>query len=273
MIMRLSSYILILLLILNADAVGQEEIEIKSYFIGDTELSVYRECYKPCSNQNVLFINVHDNEKTSVNAAVDYLKQNGGSIAYIFNNGQRNVPIKIKDSTYIFDPNRIYSREGRIATLTSNSTSFDSAAEVEVANFASAFLKNYIDKRKLVIAFHNNTDSNFSILNYQHDIDSLPNTGQYFINPAMDVDDFILTDNREIFDSLKSRNINAVWEVARNIPDDGSLSVYAGLNNIPYINIEAQHEHLEEQQMMLGTIDDIIKKYQKGKKQRKGKIK
>ncbi|MEJ7676319.1 MAG: hypothetical protein WKG06_00245 [Segetibacter sp.] len=49
-------------------------------------------------------------------------------------------------------------------------------------------------------------------------------------------------------------NVNA-------IEDDGSLSVYAARHNIPYVNVEAQHEHSEEQLALLRLLEDIIKEY------------
>ena len=43
-----------------------------------------------------------------------------------------------------------------------------------------------------------------------------------------------------------------MWFLKSTTPtDDGSLSVYCVANNIPYINIEAQHGHTEKQRAML----------------------
>ena len=240
---------------------AQDEIGITSYLIGETQVSVYEECYQPCNSDNIVFINVHDNEKTSVNAAVKYLKVNGGSLVYIYNNGQRNVSFSLYDSTYNFDPNRIYSQKGRIETITLNSTGFKKMAEKQVSTFANSFLRNYINDKVLIVAFHNNTDSNFSILSYKQQVDSLPLTGKYFINANMDIDDFIITNSQEVFDSLQSRRINVALENWKAMEDDGSLSIYTGKKKIHYINIEAENDHLQEQQMMLQALDVIIKKY------------
>jgi len=77
----------------------------------------------------------------------------------------------------------------------------------------------------------------------------------------MDVDDFILTTDRSLFNRIKEKNINVVCEDINAIRDDGSLSVYAARNKIPYVNIEAEHQHFDEQLQMLMVLEDIIKEY------------
>ncbi len=242
-------------------AKAQDAIDITAYRLGKTEVSLYEECYNPCEKSKVLFINLHDNERTSVNAALDYMKTKGGTMIYIFNFEKRNIAFTLDGRNYSFDPNRMFSRVGRIATLKTNSASYSPDAEKALASFANPILQKFIVNNNLVVAFHNNTDSNYSILTYKHLIDKSDSAGRYFINPEMDPDDFILTNNREIFDTISSRNINTVWEIAINVVDDGSLSIYAGKNNIRYINVEAEHGHQAEQQRMLEAIDDVIKKY------------
>jgi hypothetical protein len=41
--------------------------------------------------------------------------------------------------------------------------------------------------------------------------------------------------------------------------------MYAARNKIFYINIEAEHDHLDEQCAMLTALEEIIKEYGKGK--------
>jgi hypothetical protein len=74
-----------------------------------------------------------------------------------------------------------------------------------------------------------------------------------------------LTSDTTIFNYLKEKNINAVWENVNVIKDDGSLSVYAALNNIPYINIEAEHDHVKEQRAMIDALKEIIERYERWK--------
>lgn len=77
----------------------------------------------------------------------------------------------------------------------------------------------------------------------------------------MDVDDFILTTDISLFNRIREKKINVVREDINTVKDDGSLSVFAARHKIPYLNIEAEHEHLQEQLAMLKILEDIIREY------------
>jgi len=61
---------------------------------------------------NTCCINVHDNEKTAVEAARSLLEQQGGVLIKIDNNAQRIISFPFKGVVYSFDPNRIFSASG-----------------------------------------------------------------------------------------------------------------------------------------------------------------
>lgn len=230
---------------------------VTHYRMGENKIKVVESCYKNC-RRRMLFINVHDNEQTSRVAADSFLKEHGGKLVHFANDSGRNISFLLNNHCFAFDPNRIYSRGGRLASLTllADSTSEQNidGAEKVVSLLAKKILQKYIDKRPLIVALHNNSDSNFSIRSYLHSQDSLPNSGMCFVNPAMDEDDFILTTDRKLFAAIKAKNISVVWENEKVIKDDGSLSVYAALQHIPYINIEAEHGHLAQQLQMLRAV-------------------
>jgi len=230
------------------------------YTIGETKVSVIEQCCYPC-HAGVLFVNLHDNEKTSVKAAEQYLNEIGGRLINIQNNGERLINFKHKGRTYTFDPNRIYSAAGIDSTITILSSRYNANAAKEVSKFAKSLITNYIDSSNLIISLHNNRDSSLSVLTYTNDSDINKSFGTAFINPDMDIDDFILTTDTSLFNRIKAKNINVVWENVDAIKDDGSLSIYAARNNIPYINVEAEHEHSEEQLRMLMILEDIINEY------------
>jgi len=241
---------------------AQDTNYISNYFIGDTKVSISAVCYNPCRDR-VVFINLHENENTSVKAAEEYLFENGGRLVRLQTAGLRNVTFQLSNQAYSFDPNRIYSPAGRQATLTALSGTTDSIAEEAVEIFSNKILDLYVNNSPLVIALHNNTDENLSVLSYKNDQASIENSGFTYVSTVMDPDDFILTTDTTIFNLLKAKNINAIWENVNVIKDDGSLSVYAALNNIPYINIEAEHDHIEEQRTMLTALKEIIERYEK----------
>jgi hypothetical protein len=60
---------------------------------------------------------------------------------------------------------------------------------------------------------------------------------------------------------LKKKKINAVLQTHKTSTDDGSLAIYCSKKKIPYINIEAQQGHLEEQMDMLNALTGIIQQY------------
>jgi hypothetical protein len=253
--------ILIPLLFLLKSGIAQT-IVAKQQKLGESMVTIEEACFGICK-RDVVFINVHDNEATSVSAAQSFFQERTGLIVRIVNNGERNIRFPMQSGTYSFDPNRVYSEEGRIATLKSLSATptITVDAESEVAYFSYDILRTYIDSSRFIVALHNNTDSNLSILSYKKDQESMPNSGKVYVSPGMDPDDFILTTDTTIFNKLKERNINTVWENNSIIKDDGSLSVYAGLHGIPYINVEAQHDHFNEQLAMLEVVEDILEDF------------
>ena len=245
-------------------AKAQDTNYVSNFFIGNTKVAISAVCYNPCRDR-VVFINLHENENTSVKAAEEYLLENGGRLVKLQTSGNRNISFQVNNKTYSFDPNRIYSSPGREATLSVLPGSVDSIALKAVEYFSEKILNSYINNSPLVIALHNNTNDNLSVLSYRNDQANIANAGMTYVSSTMDPDDFVLTTDTTIFNLLKEKDINAVWENVNAIKDDGSLSVYAALNNIPYINIEAEHDHLDAQRAMINALKEIIDKYDNGK--------
>lgn len=237
---------------------AQDTTYVKELPLGNTTMKVVTTCYIPCSSK-VLFLNVHENERTSVKAASDYLIDNGGTIVHLQHSGERNLTFMLNDTTYIVDPNRMYSKKGLQASLNNLST-YNANADSAIQTVADKILQ-LVDENNLVVALHNNTDKNFSIADYKKGGAEAKNAALLYINPAMDADDFILTTERSIYQQIKDKKISVVLQDNKRVIDDGSLSVYAGKNKKPYINIEAQEGHRDEQLRMLEAISDIIKDY------------
>lgn len=243
-------------------ALCQDTAYIDYFRVGETIIPFYSETYH-ANRSRVAFLNVHGNELTSIRAAEAYLSACGGTLTHILNEQERLVTLYVDGKEYLFDPNRIYSMTGRGATLKKLSLSVSKKVQSEVAGLANKVSKFYLQDRSLIIALHNNNDSDLSVLSYQEEQTIRKHWGAVFVNPDMDPDDFILTTEKHIYNRIREKNINVIWENTSLIRDDGSLSIYAGLRNIPYINIEAEHEHLEEQLAMLNALDDIIQEYSK----------
>ena len=105
---------------------------------------------------------------------------------------------------------------------------------------------------------HNNTDVNYTIKSYLPGGDEAQNTAQIHINPDMDVDDFVYTTDLGFFEKLRARNINVILQDNEKYVNDGSLSVYCGKKGIPYINIEAQKGHFDEQLFLIKEVMAIL---------------
>ena len=225
---------------------------------GNTNIKIVTTCYTPCTSP-VTFINLHENESTSVQAAQVYLKEFGGTLMRLQHSGERNITFISGRKKYTLDPNRMFTDIGRKASLLSLGVYTDKAA-LEIKPLADEILTKYIDHKKLVVALHNNSDSAYSLLSYTVPEQEGMNAEKIFINEAMDSDDFVLTTDSSVYNALQQQGINVVLQ-SKNPKDDGSLSVYAYYKNIAYINIEAQHGHVEEQTRMLYALKEIIELY------------
>jgi hypothetical protein len=198
---------------------------------------------------------MHENEKTSINAIRTYAKEHRINYIYLKHTGERRITFELQ-GTYSFDPNRIFTPKGRKATLLDGKNHSDSAQKT-VAQFAKDILFE-LKNKKTIIAMHNNTDKNYSIQSYMPDSSEAVNTKDLFINPDMDPDDFIYTTVPKFYDAMVRKGINVILQDNQNFADDGSLSVYCGINDVQYINIETEHYHLEKQLELMTIIHAII---------------
>ena len=85
------------------------------HLLGSSKLSIKLTQYG--TKENLAFINLHDDEFTSVEATKKILEQEGGLLIEIENKGKRDLKFKIGNTFYTVDPNRIFSREGITASL------------------------------------------------------------------------------------------------------------------------------------------------------------
>ena len=215
--------------------------------IGNTGILVEVEQYGP--SNNIVFINVHSNEKTATDAARQMLNIFGGTLITINNSDERNINFNIANRSFSFDPNRMFSRNGIEASLNLLGNSSAEAIN-EAEGFAHFFLK-LIPDSSLLAAIHNNRDNSYSVTDYLKKLKAL--AAEVYIHKQQDPDDFILTTNDSLFTFFKQNKVNAVLQHA-SAEDDGSLSVYYGKMKKPYINIEAQFGHLQEQMRMIKIL-------------------
>ena len=207
-----------------------------------------------------LFCNLHDDENTSVEAGGIALRRMGGRIVELQHGGKRDLTFQLGGEAFAVDPNRIFTAEGVRRTLAKRSRR-TTAAEHAVERFAGELLSIYaIERADVVIALHNNTEANYSALSYKKGGEYASDAAAVFIKDGSDPDDFFLVTEAPVFEAIRRHGYNVVLQDNRRVTDDGSLSVYCGKAGVRYINVEAQHGHLEQQVAMLKTLEEILEK-------------
>ena len=203
--------------------------------------------------KGLTFINLHDNENTSVKAAFKVLDSLGGRLIELRHTGERNILFKLNSTTYEFDPNRMFTDLGAKTSLEQYSK-MSSKAHKSIR----ALAKRVVDSldRNIIITLHNNSDENYSSLSYLDEYKT--DAAAVFINPERDADDFFFVTTYGLFEKFRSLGYNTVLQNNMTMTDDGSLSVLAGRQEIPYINVEAEHGHLEEQVEMMFALMRVL---------------
>jgi hypothetical protein len=237
--------------------------DMKLFLIGlgeDTRVIVMPVCKNKMAG--IWLVHVHEDESTAADAALEYIDSTGVGCLVTLKHGMgRNISFNMKGKTYKFDPNRIYTAEGRKATLEKFGAYSDSAFSA-VSGLANFFTSRYIDSNRLIIALHNNTnDGGLSITSYQKGGIYQNDASKVFVNNKEDPDDFFYTTSLRAFDFFKQKGFNVLLQNNATVTDDGSLSVYAGMKKIDYINIEAEHLKKDQQKKMIAAAMDYIRVY------------
>ena len=207
------------------------------------------------------FIAIHDNEDTGVKAAFEYMKYAGGSIIDCQYNGKRNFTFNHEEEEFQIDPNGIYSANGISKGLEKYGRSVPDVLKM-LKKSAKTILNLYsAEKPSYIFALHNNANGGFGISSYLKGYELEQFADSLHINFQMDPDDLILVTDTALFNGLKKANVNVVLQ-SKNAPDDGSLSSYAMKHKIPYINVEVQHGHFEENLRLIKIAAQVLKDVQ-----------
>ncbi len=207
--------------------------------------------------KNIVCINLHDNESTSVVAARSVLERKGGTLIKLENNKERVVQFKFRGHQYGFDPNGIFSRAGIEKTLKENGPSDPKAME-EVEKLAQRLLQIIPGKTSCIIALHNNTEEDYSVLSYLSGNERERDARAVYQSPLQDIDDIVFTTDSILYKKMADLGYNSIWQDNKNARRDGSLSVYCGEKKKRYINIETQHGKTEQYAEMLEKLLMIL---------------
>jgi len=203
------------------------------------------------------FISLHDNENTSVEAFTSIKTSLPGCKLFeLKQNEERLISYEMKGKDYLFDPNRIFSKIGIKSTLAKYNKSIPIEVENGIALFADSLLATMKinNTKSYIVAIHNNTNNDFSILSYKNSNDA----DEVYVNSSTDIDNFFIVTAKTDFDYFKVNKRNVVLQ-SKNAIDDGSLSIYCQKNKLNYINVEVQHGQKEEQVKMIQEAYSLIK--------------
>lgn len=204
-----------------------------------------------------IYFNLHDDENTAVEATKQIFDKINGTFIEIKASGKRLIRFNIDTSVYTFDPNRIFTPAGRKATLERYSH-YTPQADSAVEKFASYITDSLLQHADIIIALHNNTPDNYSILSYAENGEYAGDAAKVYINPQQDPDDFFYLTQDDFYKKISQKGYNVLLQDNTKVTDDGSLSVYCGAKGIKYINVEAQKGHIRQQKAMIQALQDII---------------
>ena len=202
-------------------------------------------------NSPVLLYNMHDDENTSAMAGRIVSSKYGGEYYELIHTGERHLSFVWQEDSLWIDPNRIYTDAGIWQQLAKNQNA-DTALFLQIAEWRDSLLSLLkIEDRELVIALHNNTNRFYSLASYTAGGEYELEADTTFQGRINDQDDFYFVTDSTIFKTLAEGRFHVILQANETATDDGSLSVYCGKLGIPYINVEAQHNHLVRQVKML----------------------
>ena len=203
-------------------------------------------------------LNVHDDENTSVAAGKIIIEQSGGRLIELSHGGQRLITFNLGGQRCRFDPNRIFSDAG-IRTTLEKHNAWTEAAHRAIKQFATQYLEHFaLNREPVIITLHNNTERALTIASYRPGAEHAVTAKAVHLGTARSSDDFFYVTDQRFFDYLKQRDFNVTLQDNANIPDDGSLSVYFGKKGIPYLNIEAENNHLNAQIDMVRAAHEML---------------
>ena len=200
-----------------------------------------------------LFVNLHENEQTSVRAALRVLQGRDERLLRLQAQGRRLVLFWLGWRPCLIDPNRIFSSAGLRATLAAHASD-STAARAAVAGLRDALLRELLAPQlRLVVALHNSGLGEYSLDSYAAGGSQAADARALHRASGRDVADFFLVTRSAAFDALSARGFNVVLQ-APGASDDGSLAWRLAEADLLYVNVEARHGQEDEQVRMLQAV-------------------
>ena len=266
---------------------------VKTFKLGETDVHV--NVYERAGAHVTLFA-PHHNEQGALKAGREMVAARGGRFVEVESCADAGAParrlrFRVGGTAFSVDPNRIYTPQGR------KCLNLPPDAEAAVKVFADSLLAllfapggaSLREGEALFVAVHNNgdverspaaeRDSDLNAVAFVKPLRSRATfrgafeesaAGVYLSNTEEDEDNFIIVTEPRLLGPFAARGFNVIVQrpaAQLRAPgcavDDGSLSVRAAFNNIPYLNLEADITGgAARQRQMLEAVYDFIKSKQ-----------
>lgn len=263
---------------------------VKTFKLGETDVKV--NVYERAGAAVTLFA-PHHNEQGALKAAREAVAARGGRFVEVESFDEVGAParrlrFRVAGKNYSVDPNRIYTVNGR------KCLNLPPDAEAAVKAFADELLSLLFapggarlrEGETLFVAVHNNgdveksplaeRDSDLSAVAFVKPLRSRTTfrgafeesaAGVYLSNTEEDEDNFIIVTEPGLLGPFAARGFNVIVQkpavqlrATGCSIDDGSLSVHAAFNNIPYVNFEVDiNGGAARQRQMLEAVYDLLK--------------
>ena len=209
--------------------------------------------------ESITFVNLHDNENTAAEAAMNYLLRHGGRLVELRHGRGREVVIRRRGQLDRFDPNRMFTLAGLRRTL----DYYHSLSDDNLA-VAGAFVGEITEligplTGIPIVAVHNNFDGSLAIHDFQPGQLYGAAAREVVMNAREDPDNFFFTNSPELFAGLSSRGFNAAL-MRPEPPDIGSLGYLVNRSGGIYVLVEVEHGRLKQQLRMLEALGALLPK-------------
>jgi hypothetical protein len=276
--MRKSILFLFIICYLPSFASELQKIPFK---LGAEEISI--EVYKNNFQEGRVFVHVHENEEASLEAGLKFIEKYGGKLVTIKHSKKgvnRNIAFEIKGEKFFFDPNRIYSADEKVLRFSLKTEEKKPKYFEEALSEVKALSSTIWDQVKdasYIVSLHNNKnecskcvkkgwfgfrfiEESYNLTSYVKTCDvaseSSLSAEEIYINPSINNSEFFIVTQKKDFDYLTNKKMNVVLQ-NNNPIDDGSMSVWAVKNKMRYMNAEAKHGKVMDQDKMLALIIDL----------------
>lgn len=222
--------------------------------LGETQIPIKIEQYG--NRSDIIYINLHHDEKTSVEATRKLLRKEGGLLIKLENKNKRNLQFRMGNRLFQVDPNRIFSLEG-IRIFLRETGQYNERVALEIEKLGQRIIELLPAEAVCIVALHNNTNGFFSVNDYLPGRSRAGDALMVYTGPEQDPDNFFLTTDTLLFPHLK-KQYNTILQDNKNCRQDGSLSVYCGTHGIRYVNLETEHGKTREYTEMVEYLYTIL---------------